>query len=131
VNMRDQGTGRLSTQELSLFQQSLPNIGQDPQSRQMLINMLNTAANRQISENTYAQRYFMQNKNTVGLDDAMEKPTSQGGLGPMIQRAPGYDAPVQAHMQFQASLHPGQVYIRPDGGFGMKPMPGAPATPGQ
>jgi soluble lytic murein transglycosylase-like protein len=131
VNMRDQGTGRLSTQELQLFQQSLPNIGQDPQSRQMLINMLSTAANRQISENTYAQRYFMQNRNTVGLDDAMEKPVSQGGLGPMIQRAPAYGAPVQAYTDFLGSLNPGQVYYKPNGTLGMKPRPGAPAAPGQ
>ena len=131
VNMRDQGTGRLSTQELQLFQQALPNIGQDPQSRQLLINMLGTMANRQINENTFAQRYFMQNNNTVGLDDAMEKPASQGGLGPVIQRAPAYGAPVTAYKGFLAGLNPGQVYYKPNGTMGMKPQPGAPAPPGQ
>ena len=119
VNMRDAGTGRLSNQELDQFKQALPNIGQDPQARLLIMGMLKSMSDRQIAENTYANNYFMKNHSLADLDANMEK-----DLGPVIQRAPGYDQTPAAHAQFQSTLRPGQPYYKPNGQLAVKPMPG-------
>lgn len=113
--MRDKGMGRLSNMDLGFLTKMAPNIGQDPATRESLLDAADMLASRQIDESTYAQRYFMKNKNLVGLDDEMEKPVNQGGLGDPIPRAPPYSAGAQKAKDFIGGLQPGQLYIRPNG----------------
>ena len=123
LGMRDAGIGRLSNMDLQFLTRAAPNIGQDAQSRQAILDAIDTMAGRQMSENSFTQQFFQKNHTTLGLDDAMEKPTSQGGLGPALPRAPSYSAPPAAHEQFLQSLRPGQIYVKPNGTMGYAPRP--------
>jgi hypothetical protein len=121
LNMRDAGMSRLSNMDLEFLKNAAPNIGQNPAARAALLDAIETMANRQMAENSFAQQYFMQHHNTIGLDDAMEKPPSQGGLGPALARAPSYKEGAQAALDFKTSLRPGQMYIKPNGTAGYAP----------
>ena len=112
------GIGALSDRDVSRMLQSVPSMGDSPAAREMKIAILQTAMQRRVDENAFAQDYFMRPGHTLaGLDKAMQKE-----LGPALQHSPpvaNIKTPTPdekaAFDAFRSQLTPGELYVGPDG----------------
>lgn len=92
IEMRPQGSGRLSNMEMEKFQAALPDLGKTPEGRQVIISMLGTLAGRQQQEYTFARNWLTTHPDLTGMSDSIDKPEAQGGLGPLAMQMPLNDA---------------------------------------
>jgi transglycosylase-like protein with SLT domain len=124
TQLRAEGTGRLSNQEMDRFLHALPAIGDSQQSRALKIGVLTAISDRIVKENQIAQAHFNRpggNGNMNGLDDELDK------LGEVIPTAPppptagmtpeAHTAAAQARAAFAARLRPGMLYNDENGHY--------------
>ena len=124
TQLRAEGTGRLSNQEMDRFLHALPAIGDSQDSRALKIGILTAISDRIVKENQIAQAHFNRpggKGNMNGLDDELDK------LGPVIPTAPPKPTPdmspesraqlAQQRAEFAARLRPGMLYSDENGHY--------------
>jgi hypothetical protein len=130
TEMRPKGSGSLRGQEMTNFQKSLPTLTESAPGRQKALAFLLNYNDRVQAENDFAQEYYMRPKagnpdeptrNTLGLQKAMDAPTSQGGLGEVVPHmpagmwnVPGGGSAEEARNWIQSTVQPGRPYWGPE-----------------